>query len=69
MAINNKEGRNLKYNMKETELKQDIGVTEDELNFEHLMYDKIKKANNMIGLIKDSFTLIKRCLQKFTKIW
>ena len=61
MAINNKEGRNWKYNMKEIELKQsrqekDIGViVDDQLKFEHHMYEKIKKANNMMGLIRCSF--------------
>ena len=54
MAINNKEGRNWKYNMKEIELKQsrqekDIGViVDDQLKFEYHMYEKIKKAKNMM---------------------
>ena len=61
MPINNKEGRNLKYNMKEIELKQlrqekDIGViVDDQLKFEYHMYEKIKKANNVMGLIRHSF--------------
>ena len=61
MAINNKEGRDWKYNMKEIELKQsrqekDIGVfVDDQLKFEYHMYEKIKKANNMMGLIRHSF--------------
>ena len=47
--------------MKEIEFKQsrqekDIGVfVDDQLKFEYHMYEKIKKANNIMGLIRHSF--------------
>ena len=47
--------------MQDTELKQvnqekDIGVkVDDQLKFENHMYEKIRKANNMMRLIRRSF--------------
>ena len=41
--------RNLKH-------EKDIGVlVDDQLKFEYHMYEKIKKVNNMMGLIRRSF--------------
>ena len=61
MSINNKELENRKYNMDAVVLRnvkqeKDIGVIVDkQLKFEDHMYEKIKKANNMMGLIRRSF--------------
>ena len=61
MSINNKEDQPRTYKMKETTLKRvkqekDIGVVVDEqLKFESHIYEKINKANSMIGLIRRSF--------------
>ena len=56
--------------MKEIELKQsrqekDIGViVDDQLKFEHHMYEKIKKANNVMGLIRCSFIYLDESMFK-----
>ena len=56
--------------MKEIELKQsrqekDIGViVDDQFKFEYHMYEEIKKANNMIGLIRCSFTHLNESMFK-----
>ena len=61
MSINNKECENRTYKMNDITLKnvkqeKDIGViVDDQLKFEDHMYEKIKKANNMMGLIRRSF--------------
>ena len=61
MSINNKELENRTYNMDDVILRnvkqeKDIGViVDDQLKFEDHMYEKIKKANNMMGLIRRSF--------------
>ena len=61
MSINNKECDNRTYNMCNIKLmnvkqEKDIRViVDDQLKFEDHMYEKIKKANNMVGLIKRSF--------------
>ena len=61
MSINNKELENRTYNMDDIILRnvkqeKDIGViVDDQLKFEDHMYEKIKKANNMMGLIRRSF--------------
>ena len=61
MSINNKESDNRTYNMHDITLmnvkqEKDIGViVDDQLKFEEHMYEKIKKANNMMGLIRRSF--------------
>ena len=61
MSINNKEDQPRMYKMKETTLKlvkqeKDIGVVVDEqLKFESHIYEKINKANSMMGLIRRSF--------------
>ena len=61
MSINNKEDQPRTYKMKETTLKRvkqgkDIGVVVDQqLKFESHIYEKINKANSMMGLIRRSF--------------
>ena len=61
MSINNKEDQPRTYKMKETTLKRvkqekDIGVVVDEqLKFDSHIYEKINKANSMMGLIRRSF--------------
>ena len=61
MSVNNKEFENRTYNMDDVILRnvkqeKDIGViVGDQLKFEDHMYEKIKKANNMMGLIRRSF--------------
>ena len=61
ISINNKEFENRTYNIYDIVLrnvkhKKDIGViVDDQLKFEYHMYEKIKKANNMMGLIRRSF--------------
>lgn len=61
MSINNKGEQPRTYKMKDTTLKQvsqekDIGVIVDEqLKFESHVYEKINKANSMMGLICRSF--------------
>ena len=61
MSINNKELENRIYNMdniilRNVKQEKDIGVIVDyQLQFEDHMYEKIKKANNMVGLIRRSF--------------
>ena len=61
MSFNNKELENRKYNMDAVVLRnvkqeKDIGVIVDEqLKFKDHMYKKIKKVNNMMGLIRRSF--------------
>ena len=60
MSINTKTNHN-ESKMHTTELKQvkqekDIGViVDDQLKFESLLLEKIKKANNIMGLIRRSF--------------
>ena len=52
---------NESYKMETTELRQvrqekDIGViVDDELKFENHMQEKVKKANNIVGLIRRTF--------------
>ena len=61
LSINNKEGSNRTCRMKDIELKQvkyekDIGVIiYNQLKIENHMNEKIKKANNMMELIRRSF--------------
>ena len=61
MSVNNKEGSNRTFRMKAVEPKQvkyekDIGVIIDyQLKIENHMNEKIKKANNMMGLIRRLF--------------
>ena len=61
MSINHKGEQPRIYKMKETTLKQvhqekDIGViVDDQLKFEKHIYEKINKANSMMGLIRRSF--------------
>ena len=63
MSTNNKECKNRNYKMNDITLRnvkqeKDIGVIvglDDQLKFEDHMYEKIKKANNMMGLIRRSF--------------
>ena len=61
MPINSKTNHNEPYEMHTTELKQvkqekDIGViVDDQLKFESHILEKIKKANNIMGLIRRSF--------------
>ena len=60
MSINNKELENRTYNMdivlRNVKQEKDVGViVDDQLKFEDHMYEKIKKANNMMGLIRRSF--------------
>ena len=61
MSINYKGEQPRIYKMKETILKQvhqekDIGViVDDQLKFESHIYEKINKANSMMGLIRRSF--------------
>ena len=61
MSINNKGSENRTHNMDDIILRnvkqeKDIGVTVDnQLKFEDHMYEKIKKANNMMGLIRRLF--------------
>ena len=57
MSINNREQDSKMYKMDDTAPKnvkqeKDIGVTVNEqLKFEDHIYERIKKANNMVGLI------------------
>ena len=55
ISINNKECENRTYNMGDITLinvKQEKDITiDDQLKPEEHMYEKIKKANNMMGLI------------------
>ena len=61
ISINKMEETCQTYPMKDTELKQvnqerDIGVILDyQPKFENHWYEKIRKANNMMGLIRRSF--------------
>ena len=61
MSINEKGEQPRIYKMRETTLKQvkqekDIGViVDDQLKFESHIYEKINKANSMMGLIRRSF--------------
>ena len=61
MSINYKGEQPRIYKMKETTMKQvhqekDIGViVDDQLKFEKHIYEKINKANSMMGLIRRSF--------------
>ena len=61
MSINNKEWENRTYNVYDIILRNvkpenDIGVIIDnQLKFEDHMYERTKKANNMIGLVRRSF--------------
>ena len=60
MSINNKECENRNYKMNDITLRnvkqeKDIGViVDDQLKFEDHTYEKIKKANHMMGLIRRS---------------
>ena len=61
MSINNKKCENRNYKMNDITLRnvkqeKDIGVIVDnQLKFEDYMYEKIKRTNNMMGLIRRSF--------------
>ena len=61
MSINNKVLENRTYNiddiiLRKVKQEKDFGViVDDQLKFEDHMYEKIKKANNMMGLIRRSF--------------
>ena len=61
MSINRKMNYNEAYKMETTELRQvrqekDIGVNKDnQLKFENHMQEKVKKANNIMGLIRRTF--------------
>ena len=47
-----------------------IGViVDDQLKFEYHMYEKIKKANNIMGLIRCSFIHLDENLLSYTKLW
>ena len=58
MSINNSEQESRTHKMNDIALKnvnqeKDIGViVEDQLKFEDHMYERMKKTNNMIGLIR-----------------
>ena len=61
MSVNKKEETHHTYKMKDTEFKQvnqgkDIAViVDDQLKFKYHMYEKIRKTNNIIGLIRRFF--------------
>ena len=54
-----------KYELKQETLEKNLGINVDyNLTFEGHIYDRIKKANQMMGLIQRSFTYMNKDIFK-----